>query len=80
MTTPPTLPATVKDQVIAGFAQAAERYDEGGTEFFKDMGGRLVDLAGVHAGAHVLDVGCGKGAVTIPAARLRRGGRLCARH
>ncbi len=33
------------------------------------MGGRLVDLAGVHAGAHVLDVGCGKGAVTIPAAR-----------
>ena len=34
------------------------------------MGCRLVDLARVHAGAHVLDVGCGKGAVTIPAARL----------
>jgi NMT1/THI5 like len=70
MTTPPILPATVKGQVTSGFAQAADRYDEGGTEFFKDMGGRLVDLAGVHAGAHVLDVGCGKGAVTLPAARL----------
>ena len=69
MTTPRTLPGTVKEQVVAGFGQAVSGYDEGGTEFFKDMGARLVDLAGVHAGAHVLDVGCGKGAVTIPAAR-----------
>ena len=69
MTTPRTLPGTVKEQVVAGFGQAVSGYDEGGTEFFKDMGARLVDLAGVHAGADVLDVGCGKGAVTIPAAR-----------
>ena len=70
MSTPKVLPATVKHQVIAGFTQAAARYDEGGTEFFEDMGCHLVDLAGVKPGAHVLDAGCGKGAVTIPAARL----------
>ena len=70
MSAPQTLPAAVKDQVIAGFTQAASGYDEGGTEFFQQMGARLVDQAGVRPGAHVLDVGCGKGAVTLPAARL----------
>ena len=70
MTTSRTLPGTVKEQAVAGFGQAVSGYDEGSTEFFKDMGARLVNLAGVHAGAHVLDVGCGKGPVTIPAARL----------
>jgi len=68
MSTPKVLPATVKHQVIARFTQAAARYDEGGTEFFKDMGCHLVELAGVKPGADVLDAGCGKGAVTIPAA------------
>ena len=70
MSTPQVLPGNVKDQVIAGFTQAASRYDTGGTEFFKDMGARLVDQAQVQPGARVLDVGCGKGAVTLPAARL----------
>ena len=70
MTTPRTLPGTVKEQAVAGFGQAVSGYDEGSTEFFKDMGARLVNLAGVHAGADALDVGCGKGPVTIPAARL----------
>jgi SAM-dependent methyltransferase len=32
------------------------------------FGKRLVDLAGVHAGDAVLDVGCGRGAVLLPAA------------
>ena len=63
--------------MIAGFTQAAARYDEGGTEFFQEMGARLVDQADVRPGAHVLDVGCGKGAVTVPAARLAgEGGRV----
>ena len=70
MSAPRALPGTVKHQVITGFTEAAGRYGEGGTEFFTDMGCRLVDQANVQPGAHVLDVGCGKGAVTIPAARL----------
>ena len=77
MSAPQTLPAAVRHQVIAGFTQAAARYDEGGTEFFQEMGARLVDQANVRPGAHVLDVGCGKGAVTVPAARLAgEGGRV----
>ena len=70
MSTPQALAGTVKHQVIAGFTQAASGYDEGGTEFFTDMGRRLVEQAQVRPGARVLDVGCGKGAVTLPAARL----------
>ena len=69
MSTPQTLPGAVKHQVIAGFTQTASRYDTGGTEFFTAMGIRLVDQAQIRPGARVLDVGCGKGAVTLPAAR-----------
>ena len=60
MSTPQVPPGNVKHQVIAGFTQAASRYDTGGTEFFKVMGARLADLADVRPGAHVLDVGWGK--------------------
>ena len=70
MTTPQTLPGAVKHQVIAGFTQTAARYDTGGTDFFTAMGTRLADQAQIRPGARVLDVGCGKGAVTLPAARL----------
>jgi ubiquinone/menaquinone biosynthesis C-methylase UbiE len=56
-------------QVSDGFADAADAYDSTGTEFFTTMGQHLVDHAKVPAGAWILDAGCGKGAVTIPAAR-----------
>jgi ubiquinone/menaquinone biosynthesis C-methylase UbiE len=62
-------PKEMKDHVAAGFAAAAEAYDTDGTEFFQPVGQWLVEAAKVPAEAWVLDVGCGKGAVTIPAAR-----------
>jgi ubiquinone/menaquinone biosynthesis C-methylase UbiE len=67
MTTPG--PQEVTQQVSEGFAAAADGYDSTGTEFFTVMGEHLVAHAQIPAGAWVLDVGCGKGAVSIPAAR-----------
>jgi ubiquinone/menaquinone biosynthesis C-methylase UbiE len=55
--------------VASGFDQAAGDYDTTGTEFFAQVGRRLVTLAGITPGARVLDVGCGKGAATSPAAQ-----------
>lgn len=66
---PSELPQLDKEQVAAGFTQAADRYDTGdGGGFFAEMGSRLAGQASVGPGMRVLDVGCGKGAVTIPAA------------
>jgi ubiquinone/menaquinone biosynthesis C-methylase UbiE len=62
-------PGAVAGEVAAGFDAAAEAYDATGTEFFAYLARRLVDLAGIPPGATVLDVGCGKGAATVPAAR-----------
>ncbi len=62
-------PDTVKRQVSEGFADAADGYDSTGTEFFTTMGQHLADHAKIPAGAWVLDAGCGKGAVSFPAAR-----------
>lgn len=54
--------------VAAGFDRAARSYDAGGTEFFDDLGSRLVRHAGIKAGERVVDLGCGAGAALIPAA------------
>lgn len=55
--------------LIAGvFDRASETYDDVGVEYFSAFGRRLVELAGVAAGESVLDVGCGRGAVTFAAA------------
>ncbi|MBV9795920.1 MAG: methyltransferase domain-containing protein [Actinobacteria bacterium] len=64
-----TDPQAATSQVTEGFAAAADRYDTTGTEFFTIMGEHLVAHTRVPAGAWVLDVGCGKGAVSFPAAR-----------
>ncbi len=59
----------VTQRVAEGFAAAAAAYDSTGTEFFQQVGEHLVTQAGIAPGAIVLDISCGKGAVTIPAAR-----------
>ena len=70
----PGTPAEVTSQVARGFAEAADGYDAGGTEFFGPMATWLVARAGISAGAKVLDLGCGKGAVTLAAARAAEAG------
>lgn len=52
----------------AGFGPVAAAYDSGGTEFFGDLGWRLVALAGIRAGERVADLGCGAGAALVHAA------------
>ncbi|MEU3657150.1 class I SAM-dependent methyltransferase [Streptomyces sp. NPDC032161] len=51
------------------FEEVAHTYDQLPVEFFGSVGERLVRLAAVRTGNRVLDVGCGRGAVTVPAAR-----------
>jgi ubiquinone/menaquinone biosynthesis C-methylase UbiE len=54
---------------LAGvFDRAAPTYDEVAGAYHDHFGARLVELAGVGPGDAVLDVGCGRGAVLIPAA------------
>ncbi|MEV7779590.1 methyltransferase domain-containing protein [Kitasatospora sp. NPDC088351] len=50
------------------FNKAAKVYDQSGVEFFRPIGRRLVEFSGISAGASVLDVGSGRGAVLFPAA------------
>ena len=47
-----------------GFDVAAEAYDRFMGRYSLPLSPQLADLAGVHAGQNVLDVGCGPGALT----------------
>ena len=60
---------TDRRETIAGvFDRSARTYDQVGVDFFGAVGAQLVSDAGVGAGQRVLDVGCGRGAVTFAAA------------
>jgi ubiquinone/menaquinone biosynthesis C-methylase UbiE len=54
--------------VIGIFDEAAASYDSVGVDFFTPMGAELVRRAAIRPGEHVLDVGCGRGAVLLRAA------------
>lgn len=73
---PPGLPQAMAEEIISGFTEVADRYDVQGTKFSGTPGAWLAGQAGVHGGAYMLDLGCGKGAVTIPAARRHEHHRI----
>lgn len=50
------------------FEMLAEVYDQTGIEFFKPVGRRLVELLDPQPGDRCLDIGCGRGAATLPLA------------
>lgn len=56
------------DSIVDVFEQAASSYDRTGVSYFEPFGTALVHRAGIRPGDHVLDVGCGRGAVLFPAA------------
>lgn len=57
-----------KQQVSGLFDRVANTFDHVGPRFFSHFGRRLVELAHIPIGAHVLDVATGRGAALIPAA------------
>lgn len=54
--------------VEAIFDALAADYDQSGVSFFGPVGARLVALLDPRPGERALDVGCGRGAVTVPLA------------
>lgn len=54
--------------VAAVFDAIASTYDASGVELFRPVGRRLVELLGPQPGDRALDIGCGRGAVTVPLA------------
>jgi len=57
-----------REESLRVFSQAATIYDRIGPGSFSHFGRRLVDLAEIEAGANVLDVAAGRGALLFPAA------------
>ena len=55
-------------QVARLFAELAPVYDSSGVEFFGPMARRLVELLAPRPGERALDIGCGRGAASLPLA------------
>jgi ubiquinone/menaquinone biosynthesis C-methylase UbiE len=59
-----------KEKVKAAFDRSANKFDEVGPQYFRYFGELLASAAGIHPDDSVLDIACGKGAVTFPIAKM----------
>ena len=59
-------PAAWVASISEGFAAVADGYDAGRNEIFRQAGAWLAETAGLPGEAWVLDLGCGKGAASLP--------------
>jgi ubiquinone/menaquinone biosynthesis C-methylase UbiE len=69
-----------RKRFVAGvFDRASATYDRTGVEFAGTVARTLVERAGLRPGEQVLELGCGRGAATVPAAeRVGSSGRVLA--
>ncbi|MFD9891713.1 class I SAM-dependent methyltransferase [Amycolatopsis sp. NPDC059027] len=58
----------LRESVAGLFDRSSETYDAVGVEFFPVFARQLLEDVDLRPGEHVLDVGCGRGAVLFPAA------------
>ncbi len=61
-------PVSPGPTVAQVFDSLAGTYDQTGVSFFRPVGERLVTLVGPAPGDNALDLGCGRGAATVPLA------------
>ena len=69
MSTAPADPAAEHvRRVVTLFDELAETYDGVGVDFFRPVAARLVAMLDPQPGEHAADLGCGRGAATVPLA------------
>ncbi len=59
-----------KEKVKAAFDRSAGKFDEVGPQYFRYFGELLASEAGIQPDDNVLDIACGRGAVTFPIAKM----------
>lgn len=63
-------PDDAKARAAATYNSAADFYDEPANSFWDRFGRRTIERISPHPGSHILDVCCGSGASSIPAAEI----------
>ncbi len=67
--TSPAMPDPIRTRARSTYDAAADRYDDAALGFWSRSGERTIERLGLTPGMTVLDLACGSGASTLPAAR-----------